>query len=331
MEARSDSSSGRQWLQRTGLGRLKHIDCRLCWLQSAIRKKVLSVLPIGTKLNLADLNTKRLSEARRNFLLYYLGAVRIGEDNAVKQAVGQTEHWEHVAEEAWKCQVKRISRWCNGRGNRKLINSVMLAQAFGLHGCMDGDSHEDHVEQDAGQLLLFTALILVLLGVCNFLYEHWHVLTRLFARRGTKRPREEEAFPDIEQQATPLHIPVGPSPSTRSSRASREVTPRPPVFPPMPADPPDRWEPWSPEWFTYFMLGRVNRRIERRGGRMSESDRRKYEKRQCILASQLSILAKQRSGTENESPSVLQKHGRPFTCKQQFSRAIRPGVGRART
>ena len=35
LEARSDSSSGRQWLQRAGLGRLKHIDVRLCWLQQA--------------------------------------------------------------------------------------------------------------------------------------------------------------------------------------------------------------------------------------------------------------------------------------------------------
>ena len=70
LEARSDSSSGRQWLQRSGLGPLKHVDVSLCWLQSALRNKVLSVLPIGTKLNIADLNTKKLSEARRNFLWY---------------------------------------------------------------------------------------------------------------------------------------------------------------------------------------------------------------------------------------------------------------------
>ena len=49
LEARSNSSSGRQWLQRSGLGRLKHIDVRLCWLQMAIRERVLKVLPISTQ------------------------------------------------------------------------------------------------------------------------------------------------------------------------------------------------------------------------------------------------------------------------------------------
>lgn len=32
-ELRSDSSSGRQWLQRSGVGRLKHYETRLLWMQ----------------------------------------------------------------------------------------------------------------------------------------------------------------------------------------------------------------------------------------------------------------------------------------------------------
>ena len=66
--ARSDSSSGRQWLARSGVGRLKHFDIRLCWLQSAIHKKVLEVAPIGTKLNVSDLNTKKLSATRKRWV-----------------------------------------------------------------------------------------------------------------------------------------------------------------------------------------------------------------------------------------------------------------------
>ena len=72
IEMRSDSSSGRQWLQRTGLGRLKHVDVRLCWLQSALKRKALDVLPIGNRLNLSDLNTKK---ARRQFIPYFRGVV----------------------------------------------------------------------------------------------------------------------------------------------------------------------------------------------------------------------------------------------------------------
>ena len=59
LELRSDSSSGRQWLQRSGVGRMKHFQIRLCWIQSAIRNGEFGIFPIGTQLNVADLNTKR--------------------------------------------------------------------------------------------------------------------------------------------------------------------------------------------------------------------------------------------------------------------------------
>ena len=49
LEARSDSSSGRQWLQRSGVGRLKRIDVRLCWSQNTIRRKVLRAFPVPTQ------------------------------------------------------------------------------------------------------------------------------------------------------------------------------------------------------------------------------------------------------------------------------------------
>ena len=68
------------------------------------------------------------------------------------------------------------------------------------------------------------------------------------------------------------------------------VEPQPPLFPPMPLEPPGRWEPWSPEWCTYWMLGRVERRMERRAGRMTELERKKYWKRREILRSTLMIL-----------------------------------------
>ena len=76
LELRIDSSRARQWTQRRGLGRLKHVDVRLCHLQDLVRNSVLAVLPVNTKLNVADLNTKKLSKSRRAFWLFYWEALK---------------------------------------------------------------------------------------------------------------------------------------------------------------------------------------------------------------------------------------------------------------
>ena len=68
---RTDSSSARQWLQRTGVGRLKHYHVRLMWTQALIQDGLVEVKAIATKLNIADLNTKKLSIGRRSFLMFF--------------------------------------------------------------------------------------------------------------------------------------------------------------------------------------------------------------------------------------------------------------------
>ena len=40
LEIRLDSSSARQWLQRTGIGRLKHLASRGLWLQDLSQSRV---------------------------------------------------------------------------------------------------------------------------------------------------------------------------------------------------------------------------------------------------------------------------------------------------
>lgn len=91
LELRSDSSSARQWLQRAGVGRLKHYSIRLLWLQNAIRDGRISIHPVGTKLNVADLNTKKLSVSRRQFLQYHLGMVVMDAQNEIAEHVGWSE------------------------------------------------------------------------------------------------------------------------------------------------------------------------------------------------------------------------------------------------
>ena len=80
LELRADSSSARLWAQRRGLGRLRHVNIRLCHLQDSIRNSVLSVFPVNTKLNVADLSTKKLSKSLRESLLYYCGSIEVEGD-----------------------------------------------------------------------------------------------------------------------------------------------------------------------------------------------------------------------------------------------------------
>ena len=147
LEARSDSSSGRQWLQRSGIGRLKHIDVRLCWLQDAIRSKVLKALPVPTQTNIADLNTKKLTAMRRKFLLSFMGAIRISEDNTILERIGEEEQTTYFMEQQWKNQVRQVTRWTKNKSSRLFAQCVMMMQAMNLKGCMEHSSDEV-VEQD---------------------------------------------------------------------------------------------------------------------------------------------------------------------------------------
>ena len=94
-EIRCDSSSARQWSQRRGIGRLKHVDVRLCQLQDWVREETISIGTVKTVLNVADLNTKKLTYARRAFLMYFLSQVEYSEGGEITRTrVDEYEKYE---------------------------------------------------------------------------------------------------------------------------------------------------------------------------------------------------------------------------------------------
>ena len=68
-----DSSAARGVLSRRGVGRLKHLSCRVLWLQNLVIEKMLQVKAVLGTINPADVSTKRLSIARLESLMYLLG------------------------------------------------------------------------------------------------------------------------------------------------------------------------------------------------------------------------------------------------------------------
>ena len=71
-----DSSAARGVLSRKGVGRLRHLSCRILWMQDLVMEKRLLVRSVMGALNPADIATKRLSAARLESLCYFLGIWR---------------------------------------------------------------------------------------------------------------------------------------------------------------------------------------------------------------------------------------------------------------
>ena len=75
MKVRSDSSAARAMVQRQGIGRVRHLDAALLWVQQKESEKIFNVGAIGTELNCADIGTKNLTRSRLYELLYMLKVV----------------------------------------------------------------------------------------------------------------------------------------------------------------------------------------------------------------------------------------------------------------
>lgn len=69
----TDSLSAKSIAQRRGVGRLKHLDIRLLWIQRFVKERFLRLKKIATVDNVADLNTKNLTSTRRQYLFSLVG------------------------------------------------------------------------------------------------------------------------------------------------------------------------------------------------------------------------------------------------------------------
>ena len=67
-----DNSACKQILRRSGVGRIRHLDCRVLWTQRLVQTGQLSVHHVETKMNPSGLFTKRLSRDRMLLLRNWL-------------------------------------------------------------------------------------------------------------------------------------------------------------------------------------------------------------------------------------------------------------------
>ena len=107
MVAFTDSSSCLALSQRLGVGRTKHLDVRQLWLQQEVKQGKINVGKIGTQLNLAGLNTKKVNKPRRDFLMFLIGGTKPSGDGF--SPVGEEEFNAYLTKQSFKCFSRSTS------------------------------------------------------------------------------------------------------------------------------------------------------------------------------------------------------------------------------
>ena len=105
MKVRSDSSAARAMVQRQGIGRVRHLDAALLWVQQKESEKVFNVGAIGTALNCADIGTKNLTRSRLFGLLYMLKMI-----SSAGERIGQQEFKDLEYKERMRKATKKIMK-----------------------------------------------------------------------------------------------------------------------------------------------------------------------------------------------------------------------------
>ena len=108
-----DSSAAMGTIQRAGFGRMKHLQIRHLFLQDLLRMKVFSLHKISTKMNPADLGTKKLGLERRKDLGRLIG-IFTGEDETSRRTeVLQTRRVQMILMTAFQAAAASLLQGCS--------------------------------------------------------------------------------------------------------------------------------------------------------------------------------------------------------------------------
>ena len=123
-----DSSAARGILSRRGVGRLRHLNCRVLWLQNLVGEKLLVVKAVLGAINPSDIATKRLSISRLESLLYLFGIW----DSANNSLVGQYDPGQIFRNGRI---FRNVPQPQQNSASRYQINMLIGALSLLLQGC----------------------------------------------------------------------------------------------------------------------------------------------------------------------------------------------------
>ena len=111
-----------EFLSRRGVGRLRHLSCRVLWLQNLVGERLLMVKAVLGAINPSDIATKRLSISRLESQLYLFGIW----DSANNSLVGQHDPGRIF---------RNVPQPQQNSASRYQINMLIGALSLLLHGC----------------------------------------------------------------------------------------------------------------------------------------------------------------------------------------------------
>ncbi|CAE7388143.1 AGD9 [Symbiodinium sp. CCMP2592] len=131
LRSRSDSASARTITQRLGCGRVQHLQAGWLWIQDYVKRREISVGPIGGTINPADVGTKPLTGTRIRELLYTMGALEPGGD-----PYGKADKESGDEKRALSQAIKEFKSAGAAVRNIKTVLPVllMLTQVSGVQG-----------------------------------------------------------------------------------------------------------------------------------------------------------------------------------------------------
>eukprot|EP00913_Durusdinium_trenchii_P019597 g18422.t1 len=163
VKARSDSSAARSMTARQGVGRVRHIDSGMMWIQEKVASGKLEITATPTLLNPADIGTKGLSQFRLKALAHILCLV-----DEYDIEIGHDEYKETEMKVRMQKKVNRLMT--KGRDDMKMALIMMINMIAGVDGKM---TEEESSWLDYAMLSMF---ILNVIGALSVATGMWMML-----------------------------------------------------------------------------------------------------------------------------------------------------------
>ena len=195
-KAYTDSSSCLSLIQRLGVGRVKHLDAKMLWIQAEVKKGTVFVEKASTTLNPAGLNTKKLSKLRRDFVMYLAGLLRPGGKDGEHVEVGKDACESYLHKKALEQDLKQVRRMVlkNLSGNCSGLMNSNLGAALAVLAIrpVNGNETLDEVTvkvigyADAQQLWLFILVVMVVCFAFGLLVGVFHGQVQTWLQRKSR-------------------------------------------------------------------------------------------------------------------------------------------------
>ena len=170
-----DSSSGKQVWQRSGVGRIRHLSCRVLWVQQAVARGDVVLHHIRGEYNPSDVNTKLLTRVRMLFLMFLLKVY----DTWKHERVGEEEHAAHMEKKAIQLMIRNLKRLePTPRVSKQMIRSILLSSAVQYSMAVDLKDDDELstvclavtasglFQSNVSWMMVFTCVIVV----CSFMW-----------------------------------------------------------------------------------------------------------------------------------------------------------------